>query len=97
MRYVARTAIALICANLHAQTPPAKPQFEVASVKPAANDEKGGEEPTAAKKDLDPKEVIVPFPDWDNFVNWMKEWEQWANHWDKHINEPPWNDWTHLA
>jgi uncharacterized protein (TIGR03435 family) len=42
MRYVARTAIALICANLHAQTPPAKPQFEVASVKPAANDERGG-------------------------------------------------------
>lgn len=41
MRYVVCTAIALICANLRAQTPPAKPQFEVASVKPAANDEKG--------------------------------------------------------
>jgi uncharacterized protein (TIGR03435 family) len=37
MRYVVCTAIALICTNLHAQTPPARPQFEVASVKPAAN------------------------------------------------------------
>jgi uncharacterized protein (TIGR03435 family) len=42
MRYVVFTAIALICANLRAQTPPARPQFEVASVKPAANDERGG-------------------------------------------------------
>ncbi len=40
MRYVC-TAIALICINLRAQTPPAKPQFEVASVKPAANNETG--------------------------------------------------------
>jgi uncharacterized protein (TIGR03435 family) len=39
MRFVVCTAIALICANLRAQTPPARPQFEVASVKPAANDE----------------------------------------------------------
>ncbi len=39
MRYVVCTAIALICINLRAQTPPAKSQFEVASVKPAANDE----------------------------------------------------------
>jgi len=35
MRYVVCTAIALICTNLGAQTPPAKPQFEVASVKPS--------------------------------------------------------------
>src|ERR1022692_4547541 len=42
MRYVVCTAIALICTNLRAQTPPARPQFEVASVKPAANDETGG-------------------------------------------------------
>lgn len=41
MRYVVCTAIALICTNLRAQTPPASPRFEVASVKPAANDEKG--------------------------------------------------------
>jgi len=41
MRYLVSTAIALICASLHAQTPPAKPQFEVASVKPAANSETG--------------------------------------------------------
>jgi uncharacterized protein (TIGR03435 family) len=34
-------AIALICTNLRAQTPPARPQFEVASVKPAAKDEPG--------------------------------------------------------
>jgi uncharacterized protein (TIGR03435 family) len=42
MRYVARTAIALICANLGAQTPPARPQFEVASVKLAAKDQTDG-------------------------------------------------------
>jgi len=42
MRSLVCTAIALICTNLGAQTPPARPQFEVASVKPAANDEKGG-------------------------------------------------------
>jgi uncharacterized protein (TIGR03435 family) len=41
MRHVLWTAIALMCANLQAQTPPARPQFEVASVKPAANDETG--------------------------------------------------------
>ncbi len=41
MRYAVCTAIALICTNLRAQTPPAKPQFDVASVKPAANDETG--------------------------------------------------------
>jgi len=41
MRYVACTAIALICTSLRAQTLPARPQFEVASVKPAAVDEKG--------------------------------------------------------
>jgi uncharacterized protein (TIGR03435 family) len=33
MRYVVCTAIAFICATLRAQTPPAGPQFEVASVK----------------------------------------------------------------
>jgi uncharacterized protein (TIGR03435 family) len=32
-----------ICTSLHAQTPPANLQFEVASVKPAANDGPGGE------------------------------------------------------
>jgi uncharacterized protein (TIGR03435 family) len=37
MRYVVCTAIALTCTNLLAQTPPARPQFEVASVKPVAN------------------------------------------------------------
>lgn len=37
MRYLVCTAIALICAILRAQTPLAIPQFEVASVKPAAN------------------------------------------------------------
>jgi uncharacterized protein (TIGR03435 family) len=42
MRYVVCTAITLICANLRAETPPARPQFEVASVKPAANDKTGG-------------------------------------------------------
>jgi len=37
MRYVVCTAIAIICTNLRAQTPPAKPRFEVASVKPAGD------------------------------------------------------------
>ena len=45
MRYAVCAAIALICTNLRAQTPPARPQFEVASVKPAANDETGGRIP----------------------------------------------------
>jgi uncharacterized protein (TIGR03435 family) len=38
MRYPLCAAIALICTTLPAQTPPSKPQFEVASVKPSAND-----------------------------------------------------------
>jgi uncharacterized protein (TIGR03435 family) len=46
MRSLVCTAIALICTNLGAQTPPARPQFEIASVKPAANDETGGRFPT---------------------------------------------------
>lgn len=37
MRYFVGTAIVLICANLRAQGPPGGAQFEVASVKPAAN------------------------------------------------------------
>ena len=36
MRYIVYAAIALICTTSPAQTPPARPQFEVASVKPAA-------------------------------------------------------------
>jgi uncharacterized protein (TIGR03435 family) len=39
MRCAVRTAIALICTTLAAQTPLAIPQFEVASVKPASNAE----------------------------------------------------------
>jgi uncharacterized protein (TIGR03435 family) len=42
MRFAVCTAIALICTNSRAQTPPARPQFEVASVKPAANGDTGG-------------------------------------------------------
>jgi uncharacterized protein (TIGR03435 family) len=45
MRHVICTAIALTFTNLQAQTPPARPQFEVASVKPAAHDETGGRMP----------------------------------------------------
>jgi uncharacterized protein (TIGR03435 family) len=41
MRFFVCTAMILICSNLHAQTPPARPEFEVASVKPAANDGPG--------------------------------------------------------
>src|ERR1035441_9308403 len=39
MRYVVCVAIVLICTALRAQTPPVRPQFEVASVRPAAKDE----------------------------------------------------------
>jgi uncharacterized protein (TIGR03435 family) len=42
MRYVACMAVGLLCACLYAQTAPGKPQFEVASVKPAANDAASG-------------------------------------------------------
>jgi len=42
MRYVVSAALALICTDAPAQTPPPRPQFEVASVKPAADGEKGG-------------------------------------------------------
>jgi uncharacterized protein (TIGR03435 family) len=43
MRYIVCAAIVLICPNLRAQAPAApRPQFEVASVKPATNNEAGG-------------------------------------------------------
>ncbi len=38
MRYALCAAIALVCTTLHAQTPFTRPQFEVASVKPAVID-----------------------------------------------------------
>jgi uncharacterized protein (TIGR03435 family) len=38
MRYVVCATIALICTILGAQTPPASPQFEVASVRPVVNE-----------------------------------------------------------
>jgi len=41
LRVILFLCAALICTDLRAQTPPARPQFEVASVKPAANDAKG--------------------------------------------------------
>ena len=41
MRHVACAAAVLMCANLDGQNPPARPQVEVASVKPAANDAAG--------------------------------------------------------
>lgn len=37
MRYGGRIALAIVCMNVRAQTPDARPKFEVASVKPAAN------------------------------------------------------------
>jgi uncharacterized protein (TIGR03435 family) len=60
MRYVVCTAIALICTNLRAQTPPARPQFEVASVKPAANDQTGGRVPRMLEmlRDIRPPGMI---------------------------------------
>ncbi len=41
MRYVLCLAIALMCTPSHAQPPAAKPQFEVATVKPVATDMPG--------------------------------------------------------
>ena len=37
MRYIVCAAIAIICTTLSAQTQPARPQFEVASVRPVAS------------------------------------------------------------
>jgi uncharacterized protein (TIGR03435 family) len=42
MRYLVVAATVLICTSLEAQTPSARPEFDVASVKPAANPETGG-------------------------------------------------------
>ena len=42
MRYVLCAAIVLTCISLRAQTPPVRPQFEVASVKLAAKAETQG-------------------------------------------------------
>lgn len=43
MRYAAHMAIVLACSIVRAQAPLARPQFEVASVRPAAKDEMGGD------------------------------------------------------
>jgi uncharacterized protein (TIGR03435 family) len=45
MRYFACVVTILTCASSHAQISPARPQFEVASVKPAAEDEVSGHLP----------------------------------------------------
>jgi uncharacterized protein (TIGR03435 family) len=69
MRYVVCAAIALICTTLPAQTPPAKPQFEVASVKPVANG------PSARLREImrsnrKPGAIPMPSPDRVRLQNW---------------------------
>jgi uncharacterized protein (TIGR03435 family) len=65
MRPVVCTAIALIYTNLPAQTPPARPQFEVASVKPAAKGEAAGRLPIMLRQLIRnaPQPGVIPMDD----------------------------------
>ncbi len=76
MRYVVCTAIALICTNLRGQSPPARPQFEVASVKPAANDETGGRRHSDDAED-DAKPAVARH-DSDGRTRAVSAWRNWA-------------------
>src|ERR1039458_2604292 len=74
MRYVVCAAIALICTTLPAQTPPARPQFEVASVKPAGSDELvGGRFPMmreVMRNARTPGEIPMTGPDRVRLTGW---------------------------
>lgn len=74
MRYVICTAIASICAGLHAQTAPTKLQFEVASVKPAAKDEAAGRLQTMMRMmmrtNLEPGVIPMEGPGRVRLANW---------------------------
>jgi uncharacterized protein (TIGR03435 family) len=71
LRYVACTAIALICTPLRAQTPPATPQFEVASVKPEVS---GSNLPLMIRESIQnlgrPGEIPMAGPDRVRLQNW---------------------------
>jgi uncharacterized protein (TIGR03435 family) len=72
MRYVVCAAIALICITSPAQTPPARPQFEVASVKPVANDETGAGRllREVMRNRRRPGEIPMTGPDRVQLENW---------------------------
>jgi len=74
LRCAVFATVALTCTNLHAQTPPSRPQFEVASVKPAANDQTGiGLPPMAREMQRDrrpPGAIPMTGPDRVGFKDW---------------------------
>src|ERR1017187_6273562 len=72
MRYVVCAAIVLICTTLPAQTPPARPQFEVASVKPAAKDESRAADllREVMRNRRTPGEIPMTGPDRVHLENW---------------------------
>jgi uncharacterized protein (TIGR03435 family) len=71
MRYIVCTAILLACTGLRAQTPPASPEFEVASVKPTANDGRLSQITREfAGNDRRPGEIPMAGPDRVRLQNW---------------------------
>ncbi len=75
MRYVVCAAIALICTSLRAQIPPARPQFEVVSVRAAAKDETGNPQlfqimREAGRNNRRPGEIPMTGPDRIRLKNW---------------------------
>jgi uncharacterized protein (TIGR03435 family) len=71
MRYVVCAAIVLICTTLRAQTPPARPQFEVASVKPTVNDGRFFQITREfARNERPPGEIPMTGPDRVRLQNW---------------------------
>ena len=72
MRYVVCAAIVLICTTLRAQTPPVRPQFEVASVKPAAKDESRAADllREVMRNRRTPGEIPMTGPDRVHLENW---------------------------
>jgi hypothetical protein len=71
MRYVVCTAIALVCTALGAQTLPARPQFEVASVKPVGDDSHLSQITREfARSDRRPGQIPIAGPDRVRLQNW---------------------------
>ena len=75
MRYAICAAMALICITLPAQTSPATPQFEVASVRPAAQDDGAGGPVGQVLREFGrnnrrPGEIPMESPDLVRLDNW---------------------------
>jgi uncharacterized protein (TIGR03435 family) len=75
MRFIVCAAIALACTSLRAQTPPATPQFEVASVRPTAQDDRAGSRlaqvlRSAGRNNRRPGEIPMTGPDRVHLENW---------------------------